>query len=59
MIHRQRDRLLGGLWGSLVGDALGVPVEFRNRAMLDADPVNGMRAFGTHHRPAGMERVGS
>ena len=24
----RRDRILGGLWGSLVGDALGAPVEF-------------------------------
>ena len=24
----RRDRVLGGLWGALVGDALGVPVEF-------------------------------
>ena len=28
------DRLLGGLWGSLIGDALGVPVEFIDRASL-------------------------
>jgi ADP-ribosylglycohydrolase len=27
-IISQRERILGGLWGSLVGDALGVPVEF-------------------------------
>ena len=28
----QKDRILGGLWGALVGDALGVPVEFIDRA---------------------------
>ena len=49
----KRQRLLGGLWGSLVGDALGVPVEFRPRASLTADPVTDMRGFGTHHQPAG------
>lgn len=39
--------------GLAVADALGVPVEFRSRAELDADPVTGMRAYGTHHMPAG------
>jgi ADP-ribosyl-[dinitrogen reductase] hydrolase len=46
-------RMLGGLWGSLTGDALGVPVEFRNRATVQTDPVTGMRGYGTHHQPAG------
>jgi len=48
-----RDRLLGGLWGSLVGDALGVPVEFKDRATVQADPVKDMREFGTHRQPRG------
>lgn len=47
------DRILGGLYGSLVGDALGVPVEFAPREAREADPVTGMRAYGTHHQPAG------
>jgi len=41
------------LLGLAVGDALGVPVEFIARAQRRADPVTGMRAFGTHHQPAG------
>lgn len=49
----RRDRILGGLWGSLVGDALGVPVEFRDRATVQADPVKDMRGFGSHQQPAG------
>jgi len=44
---------MGGLWGALIGDALGVPVEFRNRAEVRKDPVTGMREFGTHHQPKG------
>lgn len=48
-----RERILGGLWGSLVGDALGVPVEFKDRAIVQADPVKDMRGFGTHKQPAG------
>lgn len=47
------DRIQGGLWGSLVGDALGVPVEFRDRTTVQADPVTGMREFGTHKQPRG------
>lgn len=49
----QISRLLGGLWGSLCGDALGVPVEFQNRAAVQANPVTGMRGYGTHGQPPG------
>ncbi len=53
VVFSQRDRILGGLWGSLVGDALGVPVEFKDRATVQADPVREMRGFGSHRQPAG------
>ena len=39
----QRDLILGGLWGSLVGDALGVPVEFQSRAERMCTPPSGQR----------------
>jgi ADP-ribosylglycohydrolase len=42
-----------GMLGSAVGDALGVPVEFLSRVYLKADPVLGMRGYGTHRQPAG------
>ena len=48
-----RARLLGGLWGAVIGDALGVPVEFRPRDQLDADPVTDLREFGTYNQPRG------
>lgn len=41
------------LLGLAVGDALGVPVEFKDRATRRADPVTGMRGYGTHHQPPG------
>ena len=43
-------RLVGGVWGHLVGDAVGVPYEFR-----DASAVGAVRfgASGTHHQPRG------
>lgn len=48
-----RDRLVGGLVGLVVGDALGVPVEFGGRAERDRDPVRGLRGYGTHLQPVG------
>ena len=49
----RRDRVIGGITGSLVGDALGVPVEFASRTDRDNDPVTSMRGFGTWNQPAG------
>ena len=46
-------QLRAALLGLAVGDALGVPVEFQSRATRSNDPVVGMRAYGTHHQPAG------
>lgn len=43
----------GGILGVCIGDALGVPVEFQSAERLEADPVTGMRAYGTYHQPAG------
>lgn len=46
-------RIIGGLLGTLVGDALGVPVEFTGRSTRDLDPVTDMRGFGTWNQPPG------
>ena len=47
--HNSRlDRAL--LLGAAVGDALGVPFEFRERGTFR---VNGMTGHGTYDRPAG------
>lgn len=48
-----QERCEGALYGSLVGDALGVPVEFSSREQRDSDPVSDMRAYGTWNQPAG------
>ncbi len=47
------DLVRAALLGHAVGDALGVPVEFTSRAERTANPVTGLRAYGTHHQPAG------
>lgn len=41
------------IFGVCVGDALGVPVEFRSREQLKRSPVTKMRAMGTHRQPLG------
>lgn len=45
--------VLDGMIGLVVGDALGVPVEFNSRKALTENPVEGMRSYGTYNQPAG------
>ncbi|WP_208074298.1 ADP-ribosylglycohydrolase family protein [Bittarella massiliensis (ex Durand et al. 2017)] len=47
------ETFLGGILGFVVGDALGVPVEFESRDALRQKPVVGMRGYGSHGQPAG------
>ncbi|MGN1338402.1 MAG: ADP-ribosylglycohydrolase family protein [Candidatus Coprovivens sp.] len=42
-------RYLDGLMGFAVGDAMGVPLEFKKREELLAKPVTKMTGFGTHN----------
>ncbi len=48
-----KDKILGGLWGAIIGDALGVPVEFKSRGEIKTNPVTTMRGYGTFNLPAG------
>lgn len=48
-----RERVTGGIVGICVGDALGLPVEYRSRSYLESDPVTEMIGFGTHNLPPG------
>lgn len=41
------------LFGVAIGDALGVPVEFKSREYLKKYPVFDMQEYGTHHQPKG------
>jgi ADP-ribosyl-[dinitrogen reductase] hydrolase len=47
------DTVKGALFGLAIGDALGVPVEFKSREELKRFPVKGMRAFGSWNQPQG------
>lgn len=42
-----------GIYGAIVGDALGLPVQFIPRDERDADPVTDMRGHGAFDMPAG------
>lgn len=44
---------LDGIMGLVVGDAVGVPVEFSYRKDLKENPVTDMRQYGTHQQPKG------
>ncbi|MBN2634834.1 MAG: ADP-ribosylglycohydrolase family protein [Prolixibacteraceae bacterium] len=41
------------LFGVAVGDALGVPVEFKSRELIKHNPVTDMIGHGTHNQPVG------
>lgn len=44
---------LDGMMGLVVGDALGVPVEFVSGEELSKRPVTGMTGYGTYNVPKG------
>ena len=47
------NKILSGLLGLATGDALGVPVEFRDRDYLRKHTVTRMTGYGTYNQPAG------
>lgn len=46
-------KLKAGIIGHVVGDALGVPVEFKSRKELKKDPVRDMQGYGSYNQPPG------
>jgi ADP-ribosylglycohydrolase len=51
-LERNRN-IADGIFGLAIGDAIGVPVEFKSREELDVAPVVDIRGFGTHYQPPG------
>lgn len=47
------DKIRNTLYGAIVGDALGVPVEFKDREFLKKHPVTDMTGYGTYNLPKG------
>ncbi len=46
-------KLIDGIYGLIVADALGVPVEFKSRKLLDENPITDMIGYGTYNQPKG------
>lgn len=51
--YKSKNIWLDGIMGVVVGDALGVPVEFCSREELKAGPVEDMEGHGTYDMPVG------
>jgi ADP-ribosyl-[dinitrogen reductase] hydrolase len=47
------EKIKSVLLGVAVGDALGVPVEFKSKEFLCLNPVTDIVGYGTHHQPPG------
>lgn len=47
------NKIKGALFGLAVGDALGVPVEFKSREYLSTSPIDDMTGYGTWNQPPG------
>ena len=53
MGRHEENKWLDGIMGVVVGDALGVPYEFRLRDEMKQDPAADMRGYGTYNLPPG------
>ena len=49
----KRNAYIDGMMGLVVGDALGVPYEFRSREQMKAEPAADMVGYGTYNVPVG------
>lgn len=50
---KEDDMFYGGYFGLIIGDTLGVPIEFTKRYDRAKDPVRELRAYGTYYQPFG------
>ena len=50
------DCIKSGIMGQIVGDALGLPVQFRPREDRDLDPVTDMRGYGAFELAASLKK---
>ena len=52
-MNQLKKKYAASIMGLVIGDALGVPVEFVSRDELKETPVTDMIGYGTHNQPAG------
>jgi ADP-ribosylglycohydrolase len=50
---RFSDKAYAGIWGFIVGDAFGVPYEFKSRVTMSLFPATDMSGWGTYDQPPG------
>ena len=51
--HMKNNIWLNGIMGVIVGDALGLPAQFKDRSVFKNRPVTDMEGYGTFCLPAG------
>ena len=51
--EEKKDPFVSGLYGFVIGDAFGLPIEFMNRDSLKQNPVTDMIPMGTYRFPIG------
>lgn len=47
-------KVYNGIIGLAIGDAIGVPAEFKSRQEIAENPVVTMGGYGTHNQPIGI-----
>ena len=47
------NKVTDALLGVAIGDAVGVPFEFRSRKEMESNPATRMIGYGTHQQPEG------
>lgn len=52
-MKESNNSIRSALFGVAIGDALGVPVEFKSRETIGQKPVTDMIGYGTYHQPPG------
>ena len=52
-MNQIKNKIKGGLYGLIVGDALGVPYEFRTKEEMKSEPCIDMIGYGTYSLPKG------
>lgn len=50
----QYEKIIGSVIGFAVGDAIGVPVEFKSRDELKKEPISDMLEYGSHNQAEGV-----
>jgi ADP-ribosyl-[dinitrogen reductase] hydrolase len=50
---KTNNRIIDALLGVAIGDAVGVPYEFRSSELMKTDPCKDMVGYGTHHQAPG------